>query len=84
MSQQGQDERAHSRAENLLPEEETAGSDDRRAQAEGVLAESDAREAGAAPDSFVEHRTSAEAVEVPSRPELPDDDALPNPPEPPD
>lgn len=84
------------RAENLLPEEEAVGSDDPRAQAEGVLAESDAREAGGAPDSFIERRTSDEAADdgaddgadeaagPPARPEQPDPDERPDPPEPPD
>ncbi|HJQ07697.1 MAG TPA: hypothetical protein VJ872_19755 [Nocardioides sp.] len=37
------EERASTRAENLLPEEEHAGSDDRDAQAEAILEESDER-----------------------------------------
>lgn len=37
------EERASTRAENLLPEEERAGSDDRDAQAEAILEESDER-----------------------------------------
>jgi hypothetical protein len=37
------DERTVQRAQDLLPEEETAGSDDPTAQAEAVLADSDER-----------------------------------------
>jgi hypothetical protein len=49
----------------LLPEELAAGSDDPRAQAEAVLGDSDVREADqeAAPDSFLERRTSSETVD---------------------
>ncbi len=49
----------------LLPEERAAGSDDPRAQAEAVLGDSDVREADqeAAPDSFLERRTSSETVD---------------------
>ena len=58
------DDRADSRANHLLPEEDTAGSADPAAQAEVILEESDERQADrdAAPDSFVEHRTSDEAT----------------------
>ncbi|WP_212997650.1 hypothetical protein [Winogradskya consettensis] len=38
------DDRVEQRAAELLPEEETAGSADPRAQAEAILAESDERE----------------------------------------
>ena len=57
-------DRAERRAADLLPEEREAGSADPEAQAEAILAESDEREADptAAPDSFVEHRTSAQTV----------------------
>ena len=57
-------ERVEQRAADLLPEERSAGSSDPRAQAEAILAESDEREADldAAPDSFVEHRTAAQAA----------------------
>ncbi|WP_460792278.1 hypothetical protein [Nocardioides maradonensis] len=41
--EQRDEERASTRAENLLPEEEQAGSDDRDAQAEAILEESDER-----------------------------------------
>jgi hypothetical protein len=49
---------------DLLPEELAAGSADPEAQAEAIMAESDEREADleAAPDSFVEHRTSAQTM----------------------
>jgi hypothetical protein len=56
------DERAE---RDLLPEELAAGgSADPEAQAEAIMAESDEREADleAAPDSFVEHRTSAQTM----------------------
>jgi hypothetical protein len=59
------DDRTERRAAHLLPEEEHAGgSDEPEAQAEAILAESDERQADreAAPDSFVEHRTSDEAT----------------------
>jgi hypothetical protein len=57
-------DRVAQRAANLLPEERAAGSDDPVAQAETILEESDIREADphAAPDSFVEHRTSDQAA----------------------
>jgi hypothetical protein len=59
------DDRAEQRAADLLPEEIAAGgSADPDAQAEAILAESDEREADleAAPDSFLEHRTSAQTM----------------------
>ncbi|GAB7047982.1 hypothetical protein [Catenuloplanes indicus] len=57
-------DRVESRAASLLPEERRVGSDDVEAQAEEILLESDERTADttAAPDSFVEHRTSVEAA----------------------
>ncbi|ASW56371.1 hypothetical protein [Plantactinospora sp. KBS50] len=60
------DDRVESRAEHLLPEERAVGSADPEAQAEAILRESDAREADqrAAPDTILEHRTSAEAAAV--------------------
>jgi len=63
-------DRVDRRAADLLPEERAAGSDDPRAQAEEILIESDLRtdDLDAAPDSFVEHRTSTEAT----APEPPD------------
>jgi hypothetical protein len=59
--------RIERRAARLLPEERAAGSDDPRAQAAAVLAESDRREADpqAAPDSFLERRTSEQTVAPP-------------------
>jgi hypothetical protein len=58
------DDRIDQRAAELLPEEAAAGSDDPRAQAEAILEESDEREADpqAAPDSFVERRTSDQTI----------------------
>ena len=58
------DPRVDRRAAQLLPEEDVAGSDDPHRQAEAILEESDARseDRDAAPDSFVEHRTSDEAT----------------------
>ena len=58
------DDRETTRANQLLPEEDAAGSDDPAAQAEVILEESDLRQADrdAAPDSYVEHRTSDEAT----------------------
>ncbi|WP_434741422.1 hypothetical protein [Micromonospora sp. SH-82] len=64
MTERIQDQdRVESRA-HLLPEEAAAGSDDARAQAAAILAESDLREAdpGAAPDTVLERRTSEEAA----------------------
>jgi hypothetical protein len=60
----GDQERYESRANHLLPEEESTGSDDPRAQAEAILQESDVREDDprAAPDSFLERRTSEQAT----------------------
>jgi hypothetical protein len=58
-------ERAASRADALLPEEEAAGSDDPQVQADAILEESDARseDRSASPGTVVEHRTSDEATE---------------------
>ena len=59
------DERTAGRAD-LLPEEEAAGSDDARAQAEAILDESDQRsedrDRDATAGSEVEHRTSDQAT----------------------
>jgi hypothetical protein len=58
-------DRVDQRAADILPEERAAGgSADPKAQAEAILAESDEREEapGAAPSSFLEHRTSDETV----------------------
>ncbi|GAA1396529.1 hypothetical protein ACFQZ4_11475 [Catellatospora coxensis] len=59
------EERTTSRAEKLLPEELAVGSDDPRAQAEAILAESDIRtlRAQQGPDLYTERRTSEEAAE---------------------
>jgi hypothetical protein len=59
--------RVQRRAADLLPEERAVGSDDPQAQAEAILADSDRREGylDVAPDSFVEHRTSADTVTPP-------------------
>lgn len=58
------DERTGHRAADLLPEERAAGSADPQAQAETILADSDERTENpeAAPDSFLERRTSDESV----------------------
>ena len=60
-------ERVRHRADELLPEELAAGSDDPQAQAAAMLADSDEREydPDAAPDTVLEHRTSAEATDPP-------------------
>jgi hypothetical protein len=57
--------RVRRRAESLLPEERSAGSDDPSAQAEEILAESDARADGRAspPDKPIEPRHSEDTVE---------------------
>jgi hypothetical protein len=57
-------ERFESRASHLLPEEKSVGSDDARTQAAAILHESDVREDDpqAAPDSFLERRTSEQAT----------------------
>jgi hypothetical protein len=57
------DDRVSGRA-HLLPEELAADSDDPHAQAAAILRESDERTADpqAAPDLFVEHRTSDQAA----------------------
>ena len=59
------DDRIGDRAAELLPEERAAGSEDPRAQAEAILAESDEREDDpeAAPDSFLERRRSDQTAE---------------------
>ena len=55
------EDRIDSRAANLLPEEEVAGSDNPEAQAEAILVDSDVREAGLDTGNR-EHRTSEESV----------------------
>ena len=61
------DERVDRRADELLPEEQAAGSDDPAAQAEAILQESDERQADrdAAPSTHLEERTSAEVTDTP-------------------
>ena len=63
-SETSDQDRIESRAERLLPEEESAGSDDPKAQAGAILTESDVRVADptAAPDTFLERRTSDQTV----------------------
>jgi hypothetical protein len=58
------DDRIERRAADLLPEERAAGSADPDGQARAILEESDEREddLDAAPDSFLEHRTSTQTV----------------------
>jgi formate dehydrogenase subunit gamma len=58
-------ERIRHRADDLLPEERAAGSDDPEAQAAAILADSDEREydPDSAPDTVQEHRTSADATD---------------------
>jgi hypothetical protein len=57
-------DRTDRRADHLRVEEGRAGSDAPHAQAEAILEDSDERaeDRDAAPDSFVEHRTSDEAT----------------------
>jgi len=57
--------RVQRRAEALLPEEQSVGSDDPSAQAEEILAESDARAEGhpSPPGTAIEHRSSEDTVE---------------------
>lgn len=59
-------ERVRRRAADLTPEERAAGSEDPQAQAEAVLADSDERTdvPGAAPDTVLERRTSADAADL--------------------
>jgi len=60
----GDDKRVSNRADELLPEEEGAGTADAEAQAEAILAESDERSENrsAAPDTYLEGRSSDEAT----------------------
>ena len=60
------EDRVASRAD-LLPEEQVAGSDDPKAQAEAILAESEERslDRDAAPSTHQEHRTSDEVTDEP-------------------
>jgi hypothetical protein len=58
------DDRARDRADDLLPEERRAGSDDPQAQAAAVLADSDERAAQRDGDDVApEHRSSEDTVE---------------------
>ena len=59
-------DRVAERAAELLPEEAAAGSDDPRAQAEAILAESDERSADrdAAPETHLEKRTSEDVTDT--------------------
>jgi hypothetical protein len=70
MTDRTERDRVESRADAPLPEEQRAGSDDPVAQAEQVLADSEARtlDRNAAPGSVVEQRTSEETVEPPGEP----------------
>ena len=56
------DPRVERRADELLPEEQAVGSENPEAQAEQILAESDARTDAPRP---VERRTSEDTVEPP-------------------
>jgi len=62
-----EDRRVARRAAEMTPEEEAAGSEDARAQAEIILEDSDARtrDRREAPDAIVEHRESSDVVEPP-------------------
>ena len=59
--------RVQRRAESLLPEEQSVGSDDPAAQAEEILADSDARADGrpSPPGTAIEHPPSEDTVEPP-------------------
>jgi hypothetical protein len=61
------EDRVRARAKNLLPEEQSAGSDDPEGQAASILSESDQRQQDrdAAPGALLEHRRSEETVEPP-------------------
>jgi formate dehydrogenase subunit gamma len=56
-------QRVHQRANDLLPEERAAGSDDPEAEAAAILADSDEREDDPVVRGEVEHRSSAEATD---------------------
>ena len=58
-------DRVESRAEHLLPEERAAGSEDPEAQAEAILADSDAREdyIEPSPGLRIDRRRSDETVD---------------------
>jgi hypothetical protein len=65
MSDKPDPKRVQNRADALLPEEREAGSDDPSAQAEAILAESDARTENrvSPPGKPVEHRHSEDTVD---------------------
>jgi hypothetical protein len=65
MGDKRDEKRVQRRAEPLLPEERKGGSDDPSAQAEEILAESDARteDRVSPPGKPVEHRHSEDTVE---------------------
>jgi hypothetical protein len=67
MTQEPDPDRVQNRADALLPEEVAVGSDDPEAQAEQILADSDARTAyrDVPTDQPVEHRQSQDTVEPP-------------------
>jgi hypothetical protein len=64
------DDRVQHRSDHLLPEEKAVGSDDARAQAAAILADSDRREqyAEPTPDLRIEHRGAEEAAADGQRP----------------
>lgn len=68
MSDDGTEGRVAQRAAELLPEEIAAGSDDPYAQAEAILRDSDAREAGAAgsPQGEADHPLPASFGDLPA------------------
>ena len=61
------DRRVAQRAAEMTPEEQAAGTDDPKAQAEAILEDSDTRtrDRDAAPDAIVEHRGSEDVVPDP-------------------
>ena len=65
MSETPDPDRIERRADDLLPEEVEAGTDDALAQAEAILADSDDRTAGRLPPEAkpIEHRQSEDTVE---------------------
>jgi hypothetical protein len=67
MSDAPDPKRVQNRSEALLPEEQEVGSDDPSAQAEQILAESDARSTGgvAPTGKPIERRQSEDTVEPP-------------------
>jgi hypothetical protein len=62
-----ENDRVTNRAEELLPEERTAGSDDPQSQAEVILDESDDRQESRdeEPDEVVERRSSVDVTPPP-------------------